>query len=71
MDQGWEASGVLADLTVLIPPILVCAAFLTAVAAFLRHEMRSANKHDDDQTGQGDEPSRAEHIGDQGSGSIT
>jgi hypothetical protein len=59
---------VLADLSVLAPPFLVAAAFLTALVAFLRHEMRSAKKHDDDQSGDVDEPSRAEHIGDQGSG---
>jgi hypothetical protein len=29
----------LKDLTVLTPPLLVCAAFLVALAAFLRHEM--------------------------------
>jgi len=29
----------LKDLTVLAPPALVCAAFLVAVIAFLRHEM--------------------------------
>ena len=57
----------LADLTVLTPPILVAAAFLTAVAAFLRHEMRSVKKHDDEQSDV-DEPRRADHIGDQGPG---
>lgn len=30
---------VLNDLAVLTPPVLVCAAFLIAVGAFLRHEM--------------------------------
>jgi hypothetical protein len=29
------------DLSVLTPPLLVCAAFLFAVGAFLRHEMRA------------------------------
>ena len=29
----------LKDLTVLVPPLVVCAAFLIAVGAFLRHEM--------------------------------
>ena len=29
----------LKDLTVLTPPLVVCAAFLFAVGAFLRHEM--------------------------------
>jgi len=35
---------VLSDLAALTPPLLVCAAFLIAVAAFLRHEMRGARK---------------------------
>ena len=30
----------LSDLAALAPPLLVCAAFLIAVGAFLRHEMR-------------------------------
>jgi hypothetical protein len=29
------------DLSVLTPPLLVCAAFLFGVGAFLRHEMRA------------------------------
>jgi hypothetical protein len=51
---------VLADVTALTPPFLVCAAFLTAVAAFLRHEMRTAKKQDDDQRAETDEPSRVD-----------
>jgi hypothetical protein len=40
---------VLNDLTVLTPPLLVCAAFLIAVGVFLRHEMgRSRARRDDD-----------------------
>ena len=57
----------LADLTALTPPFLVCAAFLTAVAAFLRHEMRDAKKQGDDQSDRADEPSRTDDIGDPGS----
>jgi hypothetical protein len=68
LDAEREASGMLADLTALTPPFLVCAAFLTAVAAFLRHEMRAAKKQDDDQSGDVDEPSRTGQVGDQGSG---
>jgi hypothetical protein len=37
------------DLTVLTPPLLVCAAFLVAVGVFLRHEMgvkRRRGDHD-------------------------
>jgi hypothetical protein len=38
---------VLKYLEVLTPPVLVCAAFLIAVAAFLRHEMgRSRSRRD-------------------------
>jgi hypothetical protein len=40
---------VLKDLSVLTPPLLVCAAFLIGVVAFLRHEMgRSRRRHDQD-----------------------
>ncbi len=35
------------DLSALAPPFLVCAAFLIAVGAFLRHEMRGKRRHDD------------------------
>jgi hypothetical protein len=37
----------LSDLTVLTPPLLVCAAFLIAVVAFLRHEMGPSRRHRD------------------------
>jgi hypothetical protein len=37
---------VLADLAALTPPILVCAVFLIAVVAFIRHEMRNVNPGD-------------------------
>jgi hypothetical protein len=32
------------DLSVLTPPLLVCAAFLFAVGAFLRHEMAAGRR---------------------------
>ena len=39
------------DLTVLTPPLLMCAAFLIAVGAFLRHEMvASRRRRDRDQS---------------------
>ena len=42
----------LKDLSVLTPPLLVCAAFLIAVGAFLRHEMgASRSRRDRDQSG--------------------
>jgi hypothetical protein len=59
---------VLADLSVLTPPFLVAAAFLTALVAFLRHEMRAGKKHDDEQRVDLDDQGRAERIEDQGSG---
>jgi hypothetical protein len=37
----------LKDLSVLTPPLLVCAAFLIAVGAFLRHEMGTSRRHRD------------------------
>lgn len=37
----------LQDLAVLTPPLLVCAAFLVAVAAFVRHEMGASRKRRD------------------------
>jgi hypothetical protein len=38
------------DLTVLTPPLVVCAAFLIAVAAFLRHEMGTRRRQDEEDT---------------------
>jgi hypothetical protein len=35
------------DLTVLAPPLLVCAAFVIAVGAFLRHEMGASRRRRD------------------------
>jgi hypothetical protein len=42
---------VLKDLTVLTPPLLVCVAFLIAVAGFLRHEMGARRRRDQDASG--------------------
>ena len=41
----------LSDLTVLTPPLLMCAAFLFAVGAFLRHEMGARRRRARDQSG--------------------
>jgi hypothetical protein len=41
---------VLNDLAALAPPLLVCAAFLVAVGAFLRHEMRHADSPPQDES---------------------
>ena len=48
-------------LSVLTPPLLVCAVFLFAVGAFLRHEMRagrvrSKRVHSEDISDDGPEP---------------
>ena len=37
----------LEDLAALAPPLLVCAAFLIAVVAFLRHEMGASRRRRD------------------------
>jgi hypothetical protein len=50
-----KGGSVLGDLVALTPPLLVCAAFLIAVWAFLRHEMRGVkNPGGEDEA---DEPS--------------
>jgi hypothetical protein len=64
-----EASSVLSDLAALTPPFLVAAAFLIAVGAFLRHEIRAAKKQATEQDDEVDEPSGGDQIGDRGSGS--
>jgi hypothetical protein len=38
------------DLTVLTPPLVVCAAFLIAVGAFLRHEMGTRHRPREEDT---------------------
>ena len=38
----------LRDLTVLTPPLVVCAAFLIAVGVFLKHEMGTGRRHRED-----------------------
>jgi hypothetical protein len=59
---------VLSDLSALTPPFLMCAAFLVAVGAFLRHEMRSGKNRADEQGNDVDEPNRDAEISDPGSG---
>jgi hypothetical protein len=39
---------VLGDLAVLTPPLVVCAALLIAIGAFLKHEMGARRPDDDD-----------------------
>jgi hypothetical protein len=65
-----EASSVLSDLAALTPPFLVAAAFLIAVGAFVRHEMRAAKKQPTEQDDEVDDPSGSGQIGDRGSGSV-
>lgn len=57
----------LSDLAALTPPFLVAAAFLIAVGAFVRHEMRAAKKRPTEQPDEVDEPSSSDQIGGQGS----
>lgn len=64
-----EASGVQSDLAALTPPFLVAVAFLIAVGAFVRHEMRAAKKQPTEQGDEVDEPSATDQIGDRGSAS--
>jgi len=46
---GWtKEKAVLSDLAVLTPPLVVCAALLIAIGAFLRHEMGGRGQHGDD-----------------------
>jgi hypothetical protein len=59
---------VLSDLAALTPPFLVCAAFLIAVGAFIRHEMRAAKNQPADDPDEVDEPCADDQIGDRGSG---
>jgi hypothetical protein len=55
-----------ADLAALIPPAVICVAVLVAVGAFLRHEMSSRRRGDEDDAAG---PNRgAAGIGDTGIG---
>ena len=45
VNTEWNTVAALSDLAVLTPPFMVAAAFLIAVGAFVRHEMRAAKKH--------------------------
>ena len=56
----------LSDLAALTPPFLVAAAFLIAVGAFIRHEMRAAKKQPSEQGDEVDEPSSHDQIRDRG-----
>lgn len=42
--QRSEWTPAMKDVSVLTPPLLVCAAFLFALGGFLRHEMRSGRR---------------------------
>ena len=53
---------------ILLGLVLVAAAFLIAVAAFIRHEMRAAKKQPTEQGDEVDEPSNSDQIGDRGPG---
>lgn len=59
----------LTDLAALVPPFLVAAAFLVAVGAFIRHEMRAGNKQAADERDDVDEPSTSGQMRDRAAGS--
>ena len=46
-DLGLKEVQPVKDLSVLTPPLLMCAAFLIAVGLFLRHEMGTSRRHRD------------------------
>lgn len=69
LSHEMEASSVLSDLAALTPPILVAAAFLIAVAAFVRHEMRAAKKRPTEQGDEVDEATATDQMRDRGSAS--
>ncbi len=54
----------LSDLAALTPPFLIAAAFLVAVGAFLRHEMRAAKNRAEDASDEVEEASRADDMTD-------
>ena len=59
-----------ADLAVLIPPLVVCAAVLIAVGAFLRHEMAGRRVSGEDDAADGNRDPAG--MGDRGiGGSVT
>jgi hypothetical protein len=69
MPLRWRRAALLSDLAALTPPILVAAAFLIAVGAFVRHEVRAAKKQPTEQGDEVDERSNSDEIGERGSGS--
>jgi hypothetical protein len=48
MHSGPEGRSSMKYVSVLTPPLLVCAAFLVAVGAFLRHEMGARRRRSED-----------------------
>lgn len=54
----------LSDLTALTPPALMAAAFLVALGAFLRHEMRGRKNRAEDALDDVEEPSRTNDLTD-------
>ncbi len=50
----------LSDLAALTPPFLMAAAFLVAVGAFLRHELRGGKNRREDASDEVEEASRAD-----------
>jgi len=56
---------VLSDLVVLVPPALMAGAFLAALWAFLRHEMRGPKNRAEDALDELEEPARTDDLSDQ------
>lgn len=54
----------LSDLAALTPPFLMAAAFLVAVGAFLRHEMRGGKSRREDAHDDFEEASRTDDLTD-------
>ena len=54
----------LSDLAALTPPFLIAAAFLVAVGAFLRHEMRAGKNRAEDASDEVEEASRSDDMTD-------
>ena len=54
----------LSDLAVLTPPALMAAAFLVALGAFLRHEMRGPKNRAEDGLGEVEEPTHTNDLTD-------
>lgn len=55
----------LSDLAAVVPPALMAGAFLVAIWAFLRHEMRGPKNRAEDALDEVEEPARTDDLSDQ------